>query len=143
MPPGMMPSAMIAATQLPALSLEGKPIKTARALVGLGKMRTVTSVTTPRRPSEPHDLAVDGHELDAQHVVGGETVFEAMHAAGVLGDVATDGTGDLARRIGRVVEAGMLDGEGHAQVGDARLRHDAAVGEIDLEYPIELPHAED
>ena len=40
-----------------------------------------------------------------QHVVHRQAVLQAMHAAGVLGDVAADRAGDLARRVGRVVQA--------------------------------------
>ena len=91
-------------------------------------MRTVTSVTTPEQAlgaghqaeqvvglgvemlaAEPHHLAVRQHHLEPEHVVGGEAVFQAVHAARVLGDVAADRAGDLARRIGRVVEALVLD----------------------------------
>jgi hypothetical protein len=53
MPPGMMPAPMIAETHAPASSELGKPISTARAVSGFFRMRTVTSVTTPSRPSEP------------------------------------------------------------------------------------------
>ena len=49
----MMPAAITAATQLPASSVVANPISSARAAVGFGKIRTVTSVTTPRSPSEP------------------------------------------------------------------------------------------
>ena len=52
-PAGMMPLAMIFATQSPAASLSGKPSNMARAVCGCGMMRTVTSVITPNRPSEP------------------------------------------------------------------------------------------
>ena len=37
----------------PAASIEGKPISSARASGGFGRMRTVTCVTTPSRPSDP------------------------------------------------------------------------------------------
>ena len=67
--------------------------------------------------AEPHDLALRRHELDAEHVVRREAVLQAMHAAGVLGDVAADRAGDLARRIGRVVEA--LAGDGVADARDS------------------------
>ena len=43
----------LAATQWPASSVLGKPTSKARAIVGLRRMRTVTSVTTPSSPSEP------------------------------------------------------------------------------------------
>ena len=58
--------------------------------------------------AEPDHLAVDQHHLDAEHVVGGQAVFQAMHAAGILRDVAADRAGDLRGRIGRVVEALVL-----------------------------------
>ena len=53
MPPGMMPAAITAATQSPAASLLSKPSSSARAVAGWRRMRTVTSVTTASRPSEP------------------------------------------------------------------------------------------
>jgi hypothetical protein len=49
-------------------------------------------------------LAVDGDQLELQDVVHREPVLQAVHAAGVLGDVAADGAGDLRRRVRRVVE---------------------------------------
>ena len=58
-----------------------------------------------RRPAEVHQLAVGQHRFDAEHVVDGETVLQAVRAAGVLGDVPADRADDLARRIGRVVAA--------------------------------------
>ena len=58
--------------------------------------------------AEPHNLAGHQHQLAAEHVVGGHAVFETVHAAGILRDVAADGAGDLRRRIGRVIEAGVL-----------------------------------
>ena len=92
--------------------------------------------------AEPHDLALDRHHFDADHVVGREPVFEAMHAAGILGDIAADRAGDLARRIGRVIEAQALHGVGDAEIGHAGLSDDAAIGDIDLEDLVELAHAE-
>ena len=73
-----------------------------------GDAQEIVALGVEMLAAEPHHLAVDQHQLDAQHVVGGEPVFEAMHAARILGDVAADRAGDLARRIGRVVEACML-----------------------------------
>ena len=92
--------------------------------------------------AQPHDLAGHQHQLAAEHVVGGHAVFEAVHAAGVLGDVAADGAGDLRGRIGGVVEAGVLDGLCDREIGHARLRHHHAVVEIDVADAAELGHAE-
>ena len=55
------------------------------------------------------------HGLDAEHVVGGHAVFQAMRAAGVEGDVAADGADRLAGRIGRVVQPVRRGGLRHLQ----------------------------
>ena len=60
--------------------------------------------------AQANDLAGRSARSPAEHVVGGHAVFQAMHAAGILRDVAADGAGDLRGRIGRVVEALMRDG---------------------------------
>ena len=71
--------------------------------------------------AEPDDVAIDQHDLAAQHVVGGQPVFEAVHAARVLRDIAADGAGDLRGRVGGVVEAAVGDGLGDREIGDARV----------------------
>src|SRR3712207_7078312 len=50
-------------------------------------------------PPEPHELPVREHDVEAGHVVRGETVLEAVRAARVLGDVAADRADDLAGRV--------------------------------------------
>ena len=92
--------------------------------------------------AQAHDLAGHQHHLDAQKVVGGEAVFQAVHAAGILRHVAADRAGDLRAGIGRVVEAFVLDRLGDAEVGDARLHAGAAVGVVDLEHAVELAEAQ-
>ena len=57
--------------------------------------------------ADAQDLAGDQDDLDAEHVVRGHAVFQAMHAAGILRDIAADGAGDLRRRVGRVIKAAM------------------------------------
>ena len=37
--------------------------------------------------AKPNDLAFDRHHLDANDIVGREPVFQAMHAARILGDI--------------------------------------------------------
>ena len=93
--------------------------------------------------AEPDDLAVDQHHFEAENVVRRQPVFEAVHAARILRDIAADRAGDLARRIGRVIEAGGFDRLGDRQIGDAGLGDDAAVVVIDLEDAVEFGHAEE
>ena len=54
---------------------------------------------------QPDDLAVGKDHLEAQHVVGGDPVLEAVRPARVLGDVAAHRGSLQAGRIGGVVEA--------------------------------------
>ena len=100
----------------------------------------VIALAVEMRAAEPHDRAVHQHHLDAEHIVGGQPVFQAMHAAGILGDIAADRAGDLRGRIGRVVEAVLLDRVGDAEIGDARLRNDDAVWIVDRQDAVEAAH---
>ena len=93
--------------------------------------------------AEPDDLAGDQHHLDAEDVVGGHAVFQAMHAAGIFRDIAADRAGDLRRGVRRVIERLVLHRLADGEVGDARLDHGDAVGEIDLADAVELAHAEE
>ena len=51
------------------------------------------------------DAAVGQHQLDAEDVVDRDAVLERVRAAGVGGDVAADGAGPLARRVGGEVDS--------------------------------------
>jgi len=103
--------------------MDGKPASEARAISGLGRRRTVTSVTTPSNPSdpvtnpmrssppasnrfaaEPNALAPDQRQFDAQEIIRRQPVFETMNSAGVFRDIAADRAGDLARGIGRIIK---------------------------------------
>ena len=64
-----------------------------------------------------------------------------MNPARILGDIPADRTSDLARWVGRIVEAETLHGVGNTQIGHARLSDHAAVGHIDVENLVELAHA--
>ena len=137
---------MMAATAAPAAAAEAKPMRRAawvqQALRAGDDAQQVVALAVEVFAAEPHDLAGDQHHLDAEHVVGGQPVLQAVHAARVLGDVAADRTGDLARRIGCIVEAAFGDGIGNGQIGDPRLGRHAAVVIVDLEDTVELAEAE-
>ena len=92
--------------------------------------------------AQANDLARHQHQLAAEQVVGGHAVFQAVHAAGILRHVAADRAGDLRGRIGRIVEAGMLDRLRDGEIGHAGFDHGDAVREIDLADAVELGHAE-
>ena len=142
-----------AAAQRPTSSNAASSSSTRR---GIGSSRTVTSTTTPSMPSEPttsasrprpgaspdlraerQQLAVHRDELDREHVVDRQAVLQAMHATGILGDVAADRARDLRRRIGRVIQAVRRRCLRDREVRDAGLDARDAAARIDFENPIE------
>ena len=86
-----------------------------------------------RRAADGDDLAVGEDHANAEDMIDGEAVLEAVRAAAVLGDVAADGADALRRGIGRVVPAIGSDVLGDVEVGDARLHAHEGVAQIDLE----------
>ena len=80
------------------------------------------------RATDLDDLAVGEHERHAEDVVDREAVFEAVRAAGVLGDVAADRAHALRAGIGRVVIAVGRDRARDVEVDHAGLHARDAVG---------------
>ena len=85
-------------------------------------------------------FAFDGDEADLQNVVHRQAVFQAMHAAGILRDVAADRTGDLAGRIGRVIQAVWRGRFRDRRVAHARLYARHARERIDVQDALHLRH---
>lgn len=166
MPPGMMPAATIRGDAVGAgldrLEAEEHAARRLRLLQDahgdLGDdaeqaLRTdheaeqVEAFRIEMTAAEADDLATDQHHLDAEYVVGGQAVFQAVHAAGVLGDVAADRAGDL-RGSEDVVEAAVFDGAGDREIGDAGLDAGAASSRnrrrgcgLNLAMPSRMPSA--
>ena len=96
-----------------------------------------------QRLAAQHQLVpLDGLHGDAEHVVHGQAVLQAVHAAGVLGDVAADAAGELRGRVRGVVEAVVCDGLGNLQVRDTGLDARRAGIRIHLEYAVHLGQGE-
>ena len=90
-----------------------------------------------------HYLAIRQDHLQADHVVGRHAVSEAVGAAGVLGDVAAERAGRLARRIGRVVKAAARNGLRQVEIDHPRLdRRPHVIGIYlqDAPHPGEAEH---
>ena len=153
----MMPAPMIAPTAAPAFSTSSNAASATCASCGLGseldrdlgddreqalaagdEREQVVAGAVERLAAELDDLAGDQHAAHAAHVVHGEPVLEAMHAARVLGDVAADRAGDLRRRIGRVVEAVRRGGLGDREIAHAGLHDRGARERVDREDALEL-----
>ncbi|MNN01464.1 hypothetical protein D3C81_1140810 [compost metagenome] len=63
-----------------------------------------------------------------------------MHAAGILGDVAADRTGDLRGWIWRVIQAERRRCLGDRQIAHPRLNPRGARGRVDVQDIIEARH---
>ena len=91
-----------------------------------------------RLAAEVQRFALEHLYRDAKHVVDGQPVLEAVHAARVFGDVAANAACNLRRRIGRVVEAVLAYGFTDGKVGHTRFDRSGTAVEIDFEDSIEL-----
>ena len=95
-----------------------------------------------QRAADLHELAVWQHRVDRKNVVNGESVPQAMRAARVLGDVATDRAHLLARGIRRVVVAVRRDLSRDLEIGDAGLHRHSTIRNVHVEHAIEPGQAD-
>src|SRR5258708_2711970 len=79
------------------------------------------------------ELTIGEHQLQAENVVDGEAIFEAMGTTRVLSHVAADGADRLARRIRRIKVAVGCDSLRHPCIDDSRLHDHPLVEEIHSE----------
>ena len=89
-----------------------------------------------------HDGAVGQHDLEAQHMIGGDAVGQRVRPAGVLRDVAADRAGALAGRIGRVEITVRCTASVISRLTTPGLHHRALVFQIDLEDPVHAREAD-
>src|ERR1700721_2135748 len=93
--------------------------------------------------AECNDLAGGEDDRHFKDVGDGEAVFETVGSAGVLGDVATDGTYGLRAGIRCVEEAIAGDGCSDIGVDNAGLNGDLLIRKIDVEDPIHAGETDD
>ena len=74
------------------------------------------------------DAAIGQNNLHGEDVVARHAVLQAVHTAGVFGDVAADAASHLAGRIRRVIEAIPRHRAGDPAVDHPGLNRDALVG---------------
>ncbi|OQB00612.1 MAG: hypothetical protein BWY25_01773 [Chloroflexi bacterium ADurb.Bin222] len=83
-------------------------------------------------PAKVHGAPVGEDDLQAGDVVGGDAVLEAVWPAGVGRDVASQGCGASARRVGGKVQPARFDELIKGEVDDAGLHGDAAPGHLQV-----------
>ncbi len=96
-----------------------------------------------RGRAQVRKLAAGQNDFKRQRVRDGESVLEAVRAAGVLRHVAADGADRLRRGIGRVEVALGRNALRDVRVDDARLDDNEAVGDVDLENAVHARQADD
>src|SRR5215467_2346792 len=82
-------------------------------------------------------------DFEAEDVSGGEAVFEAVRATGVLSNVAADGANGLRGRIGGVEIVLCGHAAGDVEIDDSRLDNSARVGQIDFEDAVHARETDD
>ena len=85
-------------------------------------------------------LAFDVDEAQFQDVVHRQAVFEAVHAAGIFRHVAADGAGDLAGRIGCVIQSVGCGRFRDSGIAHPRLHACHACNGIDVDDFLHLRH---
>ncbi len=83
--------------------------------------------------TDPANLAVWIDHFEPEYVIRGYTVLEAMRTARVLGDVATNGAGALARRVGSKEIPSGFDPIAQLEIDDTWLDQRHPVVVIDIE----------
>ena len=93
--------------------------------------------------AEVDEGAIGENDFEAEYMRGGETVFEAVGAAGIFRHVAADAADGLGRRIGGVEKIVGLDARGDIEIDDAGFHGDAGVGDVDFEDAIHARETDD
>ena len=88
--------------------------------------------------AEVGDRTVGQHDVDREHVGGGDARRQAVRATGVGGDVAADRARLLRRRVRRVVQTEVRDLATQVEVEHAGLHPGHALVGVDLEHAVEL-----
>ncbi len=113
-------------------SMPSEPITSAsRSRPGASSASPPNSTVSPSHRQTAH----------AQYVVQRQPVFQAMHAAGILGHVAADRARDLARRIRSVVQTMRRRRLGDREIANAGLDRGGARERVDSQNAIELRRA--
>ncbi len=65
-------------------------------------------------------------------MISRRSIFQAMNATGVLGNVPANGARRLARRIGHIVKTVRRDGAREVRINQSGLHHRQTIFYIDL-----------
>lgn len=93
--------------------------------------------------TEFDDFAGGKNNFHAEDMVGGHAVFEAMRAAGVEGNVSSNGADGLAGGVGSVVETVGRGGFGDVEIDDAGFDDGDAVLRIKVDDSVESIQGDD
>ena len=86
--------------------------------------------------ADAHNFAVGQNQFEARDVIGRHSVGQRVRAAGIFGDVSADGARFLAGRIGREIQAQMLDRAGQVEIHDSGLNNRAKIRRINFENAV-------
>ena len=96
-----------------------------------------------RLPADAHDFAIGQDQFQAGHVIRRHAVGKRVRPAGIFGNVSADRARSLARRIGREIQAQMLDGAREVEIHDAGLNDGAQICRVDFENAIHARKSDD
>ena len=91
-----------------------------------------------RLATDFQQVPINGVGPQGEDIVYGQAVLEAVHPAGILRDVATDGAGNLRRGVRREIHPVRLGRLGYGQVAHAGLNACRSRKGVDGQYAVEL-----
>ena len=89
-----------------------------------------------RGAADADQFAGGQNDFERENVIGGDAVREGVRAAGIFGNVAADGAGFLAGRIGRKMQSGVGDGGAEIGIHYAGLDGGALIFDINFQNAI-------
>ena len=113
-----------------------------RAFGANEKAGQIVAWSVALRAANADDFSIGENELQGSDVIAGNAVSECVRTARVFGNVAADGAGFLAGRIGCEVEAMGLGGKGKIVIHNARLDDGALIFRVNREDAIHARESE-
>jgi hypothetical protein len=96
------------------------------------KSQEIVAGGVERGAADADEFAGGKHGFESQSVIGGDAVSQGVRAAGIFRNIATDGAGFLAGRIGREVQAGVRDGGAEIGIDYSGLDGGALIVDVDI-----------
>ena len=98
---------------------------------------TFTTIFKAVNTAQADDIAIGEDDLEPEHIIAGDAVFQAARSAGVRSEVAADEVVGAAGGVRRIKEPAFFHGELELFGDDGGLDDGHKVAPVDLEQAVE------